>query len=223
MSLFPNTGGATVSAPLAAVTLASHAESGNDPGSSFTFSSQALGAAAADRKLVVITGAGSSGATISAMTIAGVSAELVLAKHTAESHSEMWQADVPTGTSGDIVITYSTTIHNTGIGIFRITGAGTGPTSPSDTANDSQAAPIALTITVPANGVCIAGACDDATSSHTWAELTEVYDASASGGSRMHTGALLASETLQTDLAVTCTFSNTVSQETGLAASWTPA
>jgi len=205
------------------VTLASHAESGNDPGSSFTFSSQALGAAAADRKLVVITGAGSSSATVSSMTIAGVSAELVIAKATAESHSEMWQADVPTGTSGDVVVNYSGSIHNTGIGIFRITGAGTGPTAPSDTASDSQADPIALTITVPKNGVCIAGACDDSTSTHTWAELTKVYSASASGGSRMHTGALLNSETLETDLPVTCTFSNTVSQETGVAASWAPA
>ena len=205
------------------VTLASHAESGNTPGTSFTFSSQALGDAAPDRKLVVITGAGSSGANITAMTIAGVSAEIVLSKHTSETHSEMWQADVPSGTSGDIVITYSVLIHNTGIGIFRITGAGTGPTAPSDTANDSNADPIALTITVPAKGVCIAGACDDNTSTHTWAELTEVYDTAVSG-SRMHTGALLNSETLETDLPVTCTFSNqTGSQRTGLAASWAPA
>ena len=205
------------------VTLASSAESGNTPGTSFTFADQALGDAAADRKLVVITGAGSSAASVSAMTIAGVSAAEVVCIGTAESNSEMWQADVPTGTSGDVVITYSISIHNTGIGIFRITGAGTGPTAPSDTASDSQADPIALTITVPKDGVCIAGACDDSTSTHTWAELTKVYSASASGGSRMHTGALLNSATLQTDLPVTCTFSSTVSQETGVAASWAPA
>tara|TARA_R100001244_G_scaffold122764_1_gene92411 strand:- start:394 stop:1068 length:675 start_codon:yes stop_codon:yes gene_type:complete len=206
------------------VTLASYTQSGDNAlRTVYTFSDQALGDAAADRKIVVITAGGSASAAVSSITIAGVSAALVLDIGTSETNGEMWQADVPTGTSGTIVVTYGSAIHNTGIGTFRITGAGTGPSAPSDTATDTDSDPIELTITVPKGGVCIAGACDDSTSTHTWAELTEVYDTAVSG-SRMHTGALLNSETLETDLPVTCTFSNqTGSQRTGLAASWAPA
>lgn len=171
----------------------------------YTFSSQAIGTAEADRKVVVgVSGHGStaSARSISSMTIGGVSATLLVASvNSAESQyiTELWQAPVPTGSTGDVVITFNATMGYVGIGSYAVTGA---TLSAHATALDTVGDPLSTTIDVPAGGVLI-GACGDNAAGFIWTGITEKYD-EILGAGEAHSGASDAFATIQTGLAVTC-------------------
>ena len=80
------------------------------PTSPYTFSSANLGTASADRHIVVGRVTRDSNKDASGITVGGVSASLVVrATGTDRGRAEIWIAAVPTGATGDIVITYSST------------------------------------------------------------------------------------------------------------------
>ena len=71
----------------------------------YTFSGLSLGVAATNRKIVVVVGGfADGGETISSVTVGGISAEPVISQAATNTFLEMWQADVPTGTTGDVVV-----------------------------------------------------------------------------------------------------------------------
>jgi hypothetical protein len=151
----------------------------------YTFSSMALGAAASDRKIVVVVGAvGTVGGalTVSSMTVGGVTADPVIALgNTGDTnyHCAMLQADVPTGTTGDVVVTWSKTVQGCAAVVHRVVGAGTGDSSPSDTDSNSHATDDAVAInalTQPADGVAIMGAFASDSTSCAWTNATEGND-----------------------------------------------
>lgn len=101
----------------------------------YTFSAQNLGTAAADRKILVVAYGADSAATfnVSTLTVNGVGATLVTAnglnatRETNNQRIEFWIADVPTGTSGDIVITWSEAIEQCAYSAYRFTDASSTP------------------------------------------------------------------------------------------------
>lgn len=95
----------------------------------YTFSSESLGAADADRTIIcavhAIDAGASTGVGISSATIGGVAAEV---QHeysfgsSTTTYTGIITASVPTGTTGDVVITFSHAVLNCHIGLWRATG-----------------------------------------------------------------------------------------------------
>ena len=98
---------------------------------SYTFSSVSFGAEASNRSIVVGIGAGraSSGArNVNSVTIGGVTATKAIEKDspaaTGSNVAAIAFAKVPTGTSGDIVVTFNGTMARCGIGVWSATDLG---------------------------------------------------------------------------------------------------
>lgn len=184
----------------------------------YTFSSQAIGSAAANRQVVVGVGSvsGSAG-LITGVTIGGVTAAQVI--HSGEGSMEnvdIWVASVPTGTTGDVVITHGVSKSRCGIGVWAMYGAATGA---SDTAG-SVADPPSAALTIPTGGVGI-GYCQTygVTATYTWTNLTEDFDEVVSGNGT-HTGAMSSTAGTPT---ITCTPNSTTTEEGMALAAWAPA
>jgi len=195
----------TIAAPATAVFTESstNAVSGN---TSYTFTSQDFGTAAANRKMIVAvnlaTNTGASGA-ITGMTIGGVTASLIkFQANTVQGgySSEMWQADVPTGTSGTVAFTLGAAGYRLGIGIYACYGAAD---DADDTSGDGTNDPMTTTIDCPANGFVIAAAQFNTASGVTaWTGVDEdYYDAITEQNSA---GASKDYSTEQSDLTITC-------------------
>ncbi len=77
--------------------------------SSYTFTAADIGTANALR--LVIVGVNTQSSDPTAITIAGVSATKIVETSTGVSRSEIWAAAVPTGTTGDIVVTAASAVN----------------------------------------------------------------------------------------------------------------
>lgn len=168
----------------------------------FTFTSTAIGTAAADR-LVEVGISSASGVAISTVTVGGVSAVYKATAGTgAGSLIELWQAAVPTGTTGDIVVTYGASNAKCGIGVAAVYGASATLSSVQTATNVD---PFVLSVNSPANGL-ILGFCTEHTTStkgFTWTNLTENFDVALDAATE-HTAAGDTFAAAQSSLSVTC-------------------
>lgn len=175
----------------------------------YTFPSAAIGSADANRIVVVGVGGATSGGarTISSVTIGGVSAAQVIDHSSANAgnHSKIWAAAVPTGTTADIVVTWSAGMFNCGIGVWAAYDC---LITASHTAQDNVTASTS-SLFVPEGGIGIGYFFNGGGSStYTWTGLTEDFDEAvdASDGA-YHSGASLAFDTEQNLLAIAATAS----------------
>ena len=98
----------------------------------YTFSSQSLGTAASDRKIIACVNSSAvnvSALSVSSVTIGGVSATQIVAGNADNNNSlqpfAIFIADVPSGTSGDVVVSLNANNGaNCHIALYRATGAG---------------------------------------------------------------------------------------------------
>lgn len=167
----------------------------------YTFSSVSLGTADSTRKIVVAASALQGAGTISTLTVAGITATIVKVQSQDTGRMELWQADVPTGTTGDIVVTWNAGTLQCAIGVHSVLNAASGAHETdgdnSDPWNDS--------ITVPAGGVLIGAAVHGSTlSTFSWTNLTERYDETLEN-QVSHSGASDAFAELQTQRSITMT------------------
>lgn len=153
-----------------------------DDSATYTFSSQNLGAADPNRWIVVCaTGIQNAARTIDAVTVGGVSAtKIVEAEASAYRSVSIWVAYVPTGTTGDIVLTFSSGLVRAGYSAYRLITE-TNPTTAYDTETDTTTSGSDLSVSInrPGGGVVIAATvavCSTATSV-TWSGTSENYDA----------------------------------------------
>ncbi len=123
--------------------------------SEYTFSSMDFGAAAADRQIVAFVSARSASGseTISSVTIGGVTATEIEQQTSGNNKSGLYIANVPTGTSGDVVVTYSATQLRSACALYRLTGLSSA--TPHDSVSGSSET---VDVDAPANGVIICGA-----------------------------------------------------------------
>lgn len=110
----------------------------------YTFSTQDLGAEAADRYILVGIGwrqAASADRSVSSATIGGVSASIIRGSdHVGAGGTAIIGAEVPTGTTGDVVITFNAGNSRCLIGVARCTGIDfSAAHATSGTASDDQA------------------------------------------------------------------------------------
>jgi hypothetical protein len=176
----------------------------------YTFSTQSLGTAAADRKIVLgISTRGSAQRSISSVTIGGVTATVLATQSFGGStfnRMALYVADVPTGATGDVVVTFSGSVLRCGVGLWKVTGANS-----AQLAHDVGAVtgdPSSKTLVVPANGGVIAysfAADGTAPRTVTWTNATERFDAAVEGN-MAHSGAD-ADDLVAGSLAVSADFS----------------
>lgn len=180
----------------------------------YTFSAADISTAAADRKIVVGIQANDGGNTVSSVTVGGISASLVIALDDGNSRTELWQADVPTGTTADIVVTFSGGANACDIGVWAVYGAAA---AAHHTAS-SSANPPSANLNIPANGVAIGVARENGSGVlSTWTNLTERFDRTSGTGA---SDAFVAAETGRT---ITCTPAAGGAEMPMVLASWAPA
>ena len=215
MSLFPII--APSFNPAATVTQVDAAVDGTNL-TTYTFSSLTLGTG----KIVVCTITADND-TVNTVTVDGNSATAVASLDGSGAppmRARIWQYNGNTSATGDIVVTHAGSVARCGIVVYLVTGA-------ADAIHDSAtqdltASALALTMTIPANGVGIGYVYNDNSQTTTWANLTEDVDGAVEGGS-IHSAASQAYDTLQTDLAITASYGSYAGGEIGVAASWGPA
>ena len=119
-----------------------------------------------------------------------------------EHNLELWEADVPTGTSGDIVATWSAAMGGCAIGVFRVVGAASGYSSRSSAElSAGTGVAVSTTMNVPVKGVLLAVSAHNENRTSVWVGVSEDFDSVSadsdwdiSGGSLQ----LLAGETGRT-------------------------
>ena len=201
----------------------------------YTFSGMELGAAHSNRKIVVhvVMSDGSAGTTISTLTIGGISAAVVSDGVTnasadgagaSTSLSAQWMAAVPTGTTGDIVVTFSAESNNCAITVYRLINAATTAfhVATDITADGSNA--VSASLNIPGFGVAIGSVRwqgNGATRTTTWDGLTENVDETIEATST-YSSASKYFATGQSGLTITATASGTLDLEALVLASFRP-
>jgi len=215
MFLFPGGSSGSVAAIVSFETSA--VDSTNS--ATYTFSGLAIGTPAADRKVVVALSQGSF--KITTVTLDGVSMEFLGEASNNNNNIEFWQKNnVSTGTTAELVVPFSSGTLGVGVGVWAIYGAADPVTAIAASLVDD---PAVLSLFIPANGVIVAAACNEAVGTPTavWAHLFEDYDELVDGN-RAHTGASKA-VAVSEGPAITASFTPSSSLTTGVVASWAPA
>lgn len=196
----------------------------------YTFSSQNLGTASSDRYIVVAVNSsriadGTSSATV---TVQGISATLVKAQpfnSVGSGYCALFIVAVPTGTTGDVVVTCDSANARCGIGLYAVTGidSATPHATGGESFNESTVTPDpSADINVEAGGIIIATSStqNQGTPTVTWTGPTEDYDTAMESNS-IHSGANDEYVSASTPETVTASWTSTTGA--GMAcASWSP-
>ncbi len=211
----------------------SHAED-SAGGTPITYSSLSFGAADPNRIVAVAVVNRSTGApTIAAMTIGGISATQVASAAAVDSGSmflaDVWQAAVPTGTSGNVAITYGVSSTRSGIDLYRIVTTSPTAASANGAFSSSSAtdAPISTTVTIPSGGAALSvyglRGPQSGTPSITWTNASSDNTATNIGGANfLMVGSAKASSVGSTTISGQTTGNNNGTPVTMSSAAWGP-
>ena len=143
----------------------------------YNFSSVSFGVPSASRQIIVGTcGVIGSGQTISSVTIGGVSATQVVQASNGGQPCGLFIANVPTGTSGTVSVTFSTTMGRAHIGVWRMVAANSAAAEDTISLGLGSSGSQSGTIDVSANGVIIAYGIGNNTGNHGWTGVNEDFD-----------------------------------------------
>ena len=160
-----------------------------------TFSGVSLGAESGTRRVIVGIAAGEPGGTVGAITgvtIGGVSATQITTSAQTEVSIDLWIALVPSGTTGDVVVSFSGSINQLGLSVWNSRGLLSN--TPIDTGT-SLADPSTDTLSTVNGGFCVAVmVTDSAAGNISWTNVTERFESAMiseehSGGDATTTGA----------------------------------
>lgn len=187
----------------------------------------AVGVAAANRKIVLAVGARNTAGdgTLSSATVAGNATSAVVSRIGTGSQNKAYMqiVDLPTGTTANLAVTWSTSQGRCGAGVWAVYGAGSSTASDTDFDEASTVDAVSsVTLTVPAKGVAIGYAISLGASAltSTASGLTEAFD-TAIETTVTHTGGQLNSSA-GGNIALTFTWSSNpnVNGCPGIFASW---
>jgi hypothetical protein len=189
----------------------------------YTFSTQAIGPAKSTRRVVVGVvgreGADTSARTL-AVTVGGVSAtEAAFATDTAVSGrnvAALYIAAVPTGTTADVVATFSAGMDRCGIGVWALYDINSA--TPTDTATSVDTTQT-LSVDVLANGVAVGISFANSDPDFEWTGASERFEIVAEGDLQF-SGADVTSVAGGAPVAITCTITGGSGLEVGACASW---
>jgi hypothetical protein len=146
----------------------------------YTFSSASFGTATADRRIIVSIAGANNSRTLSSVTVGGITATINIS-YTASGDNNrvaIVTAFVPTGTSGDIVVTWSGSQSATTIGWWKATGLTTNEAYATET-NDIPSSPATMNIAGLNGGFYIGVAGTSGSTGgyvNTWGGAEERYD-----------------------------------------------
>jgi len=146
----------------------------------YTYSSIDLGDADSARYIYVTFGhrSGGSGQTIASASIGGQTATIEVQQYSGSGDNcGIFSAHVPSGTTGDIVITLSGSAVRSGIGVYRVLGS---PTT-KDSGGDSDIASTSVNLATENNGKIIGCAVKRAVNNFTWTNIVEDSELSLEG------------------------------------------
>jgi len=159
----------------------------------YTFSSASLGTESSDRTIVLIfSGDSQSGdsESLSSLTVGGENATIIHqfnstgVGNTRDSLGIAY-IELPNGTTGDIVLTWSNTMRNAGVGWWNLTELASSTPYALTAENDRS-----VNLNIPENAFVIGGLHDDEMSANvTWTGLTEDFDVIVEFGSTGMSGA----------------------------------
>jgi len=172
----------------------------------YTFSTQSIGDANSSRKVIVGVHGSINFQTVSTVTVGGISATILVQEATLGIVAAIAIAEVPTGTTADVVVTFTGAMDRCAIGIWRAVGSIS--MTPIDTGS-STADPGTDTLTSVIGGYCVCVGTGGDTA--TWTNATENYDALIESTTYKN-GALAA--TAATTIAPSCNYATTVVQST---------
>jgi hypothetical protein len=182
--------------------------------SPFTFSSLAIGTAAANRYVIVGIAGTATPSAVASVTIGGVTATPVVSQVAGNSVAAIYIALVPTGTTATIVVTFTGATQKCSIGVWSATGISATPVgTASSTAN-----PASLALTTVKGGFAVAHMQVDSTGSYTWTNATKEYENSNMDGFTSYSGADALTTT--TSLTITATPVGGSSSRPSVAAAW---
>lgn len=150
----------------------------------YTFSGRSLGTASSNRYIIVTIGGATGNRTISSVTIAGVTAtEIGQATgqdvgSSAYSTSGIYIAAVPTGTTGDVVVTFSSIETGCGIGVYAVTNLKSAtPVTVVTQAPTTKIDSVGGTLTTKPGGFVIATVAtkDNGVTGWSWTNATQNY------------------------------------------------
>lgn len=189
----------------------------------YTFSSENLGAAAGDRHIIVAieSRASSAGRTLSSVTIGGESATIAVQGTNSGGATScvaaLAIAAVPTGTSGDVVVTFSGGMLRCAIQVYRVTSL-TSATATDTDKYEADAGDPSVNLDVPAGGFAI-GCGTGSSAGSTWTGLTENHDAQIGAEASWATSASDTFVSAQTGLTITIGMA-TKTDQVGVFAAW---
>lgn len=132
-----------------------------------------IGSAAGDRYVVAVIFGGTGAGTVSSATIGGVAATIIAQTATANMLGAIIIANVPSGTTADVVVTFSASQSRAGCGVYTITGLSSAAATDSDATTTNNAT---LTLSTVAGGVIIA-VCgsNNGSATDTWTTAVEDF------------------------------------------------
>lgn len=151
-----------------------------------TFTNHAIGAASADRLVIVACtrATSTSGASchFTSVTIGGVSATLIASGDTTHNPTAIAYLAVASGTTATIISTASDAGSAGSINVWTLTGYNSATPTASATDNTVSAAALSASYTISAGGVLMAVASCAASSTRTYTGLTGTKQADVGGG-----------------------------------------
>lgn len=199
------------------------AASSSSDATTYTFSSQNIGTAAGDRHIVCFSASRGVGTlAVNSVTIGGVSATQAAENDRTSggvtNSASLDIAAVPTGTTGDVVVTYSGGMLRAGISLWRLDDLASA--TPHDFDGSSANAPTCA-LDIPDDGCAIGGAITaQDTASTSWSGLTENHDTLVlDSGNIVFSGASDDFASAETGRTITATFS-APNLSSGVFASW---
>lgn len=193
----------------------------------YTFSSQNLGTAAAGRYIIVAIEARKSGVDttllVSSVTVGGVSATIAMQRLVSSTNTNIAAlaiAAVPSGTNGNVDVTFSSGMLRCGIQLYRAVDINSSTPHHAVTHFNGSTDPTA-SLNIPAGGFAIGCATSAASTAATWTGLTEDHDSvvesflTVSSASQQFASA-------ETGRSITCDF-GTNTDNVAVFASWAPA
>ena len=191
----------------------------NTDASSYTFTAEPIGAADANRRVVVAIGyaAASGGRTLSSVTIGGVTASVDADPGAITGNRRIYlvSAVVPTGTTANVVITLSNTVTRIGIGVWTLDNMA--PTGQTAAVLNASSGTLTVTTATDEGVICFGYASNGVSatpSDTTWTDATERYDQQVELVSNTHTGA----DVIATGTSTAIGFSTTGILQRGFAA-----
>lgn len=138
-----------------------------------TFAAQSFGVADSSRLMLVLLNANDGGsADASGITVGGIAATRITSASLGNGIAA-WIAAVPTGTSGDVVVTMPGNINYIGMKLWRIVGANATPTQVATLAHGFNNSPFNVAVTTPSGGgTIIFAAIESLSGTASWSNAT---------------------------------------------------